>query len=160
MKVVTSGDGRSPRAADWAILVTSLARKDFKAADISALYRLRWRFVLAFKGLRHISKLRGRTNLRARKNLISRPEAERSRSASAGAIQGLTGTARAWRYEIRTIPNSTRENEIQTGRSTNRFILPVCVDQAPDLRRRRQGARRSSDWFAAQSTGHRRGGCN
>jgi Transposase DDE domain len=46
-------------AADWVILVTSLAPKDFPTADILALYRLRWRIELAFKRLKSLVGLRG-----------------------------------------------------------------------------------------------------
>jgi Transposase DDE domain len=38
-------------AADWVILVTSLDLKAFAAADVLALYRLRWRIELAFQTL-------------------------------------------------------------------------------------------------------------
>jgi len=40
------------------ILVTSLAPEDFPAADILALYRLRWRIELAFKRLKSLIGLR------------------------------------------------------------------------------------------------------
>lgn len=46
-------------AADWVILVTSLTEKDFPAADVLALYRLRWRIELAFKRLKSIIGLKG-----------------------------------------------------------------------------------------------------
>jgi hypothetical protein len=46
-------------AADWVILVTSLAPEDFPTADILALYRLRWRIELAFKRLKSIVGLHG-----------------------------------------------------------------------------------------------------
>jgi hypothetical protein len=46
-------------AADWVILVTSLAAEDFPAADILALYRLRWRIELAFKRLKSLVGLAG-----------------------------------------------------------------------------------------------------
>lgn len=39
-------------AADWLILVTSLPPERYPAADILALYRLRWRIELAFKRLK------------------------------------------------------------------------------------------------------------
>jgi hypothetical protein len=39
-------------AAEWLILVTSLPQETFAAADILALYRLRWRIELAFKRLK------------------------------------------------------------------------------------------------------------
>jgi hypothetical protein len=46
-------------AADWVILVTSLTAADFPAADILALYRLRWRIELAFKRLKSLVGLGG-----------------------------------------------------------------------------------------------------
>lgn len=46
-------------AADWVILVTSLARESFAAEDVLALYRLRWRIELAFKRLKSLIGLRG-----------------------------------------------------------------------------------------------------
>lgn len=46
-------------AADWVILVTSLAPEDFPAADVLALYRLRWRIELGFKRLKSLIGLRG-----------------------------------------------------------------------------------------------------
>jgi hypothetical protein len=46
-------------AAEWVILVTSLASEDFSAADILALYRLRWRIELAFKRLKSLIGLKG-----------------------------------------------------------------------------------------------------
>lgn len=46
-------------AADWVILITSLATKDFPTADILALYRLRWRIELAFKRLKSLIGLDG-----------------------------------------------------------------------------------------------------
>jgi hypothetical protein len=46
-------------AADWVILVTSLAPEDFPPADILALYRLRWRIELAFKRLKSLIGLKG-----------------------------------------------------------------------------------------------------
>ena len=39
-------------AAEWMILVTSLPKETFPLADISALYRLRWRIEIAFKHLK------------------------------------------------------------------------------------------------------------
>ncbi len=45
-------------AADWVILVTSLDRQEFKAEDVLALYRLRWRIELAFKRLKSLVGLR------------------------------------------------------------------------------------------------------
>lgn len=45
-------------AADWLILVTSLAPAAFPTADILALYRLRWRIELAFKRLKSVVGLR------------------------------------------------------------------------------------------------------
>jgi len=50
---------RTLAAADWVMLVTSLAPKDFAAADILALYRLRWRIELAFKRLKSLVGLKG-----------------------------------------------------------------------------------------------------
>ena len=41
-------------AADWVILVTSLPSQRYPAADILALYRLRWRIELAFKRLKSL----------------------------------------------------------------------------------------------------------
>ena len=46
-------------AADWMILVTSLAPEAFPTADILALYRLRWRIELAFKRLKSLVGLHG-----------------------------------------------------------------------------------------------------
>jgi hypothetical protein len=46
-------------AADWVILVTSLAAKQFTGADILALYRLRWRIELGFKRLKSLIGLKG-----------------------------------------------------------------------------------------------------
>jgi hypothetical protein len=46
-------------AADWVILVTSLKPKDFAAADVLTLYRLRWRIELAFKRLKSLIGLKG-----------------------------------------------------------------------------------------------------
>ena len=46
-------------AAEWVILVTSLAPEDFSAADVLALYRLRWRIELAFKRLKSLIGLKG-----------------------------------------------------------------------------------------------------
>ncbi len=45
-------------AAEWVILVTSLPAKSFPAADILALYRLRWRIELAFKRLKSVIGLK------------------------------------------------------------------------------------------------------
>lgn len=45
-------------AADWVILITSLGRAEFAAADILALYRTRWRIELAFKRLKSIVGLK------------------------------------------------------------------------------------------------------
>jgi hypothetical protein len=41
------------------ILVTSLAAEAFPAADVLALYRLRWRIDLAFKRLKSLIGLKG-----------------------------------------------------------------------------------------------------
>jgi hypothetical protein len=46
-------------AADWVILITSLAPEDFSTADVLALYRLRWRVELGFKRLKSLIGLRG-----------------------------------------------------------------------------------------------------
>lgn len=46
-------------AADWVILVTSLAPDDFTADDVLALYRLRWRIELGFKRLKSLIGLKG-----------------------------------------------------------------------------------------------------
>ena len=46
-------------AADWVIMVTSLAPEDFATADILALYRLRWRIELGFKRLKSLIGLKG-----------------------------------------------------------------------------------------------------
>jgi hypothetical protein len=46
-------------AAEWVILVTSLPPETFAAADILALYRLRWRIELAFKRLKSLLGLNG-----------------------------------------------------------------------------------------------------
>jgi hypothetical protein len=46
-------------AAEWIILLTSLAPEEFTAADVLALYRLRWRIELAFKRLKSLIGLKG-----------------------------------------------------------------------------------------------------
>jgi hypothetical protein len=46
-------------AAEWVILVTSLTPESFPAADVLALYRLRWRIELGFKRLKSLIGLRG-----------------------------------------------------------------------------------------------------
>jgi len=46
-------------AADWVILITSLKPEDFTAADVLALYRLRWRIELGFKRLKSLIGLKG-----------------------------------------------------------------------------------------------------
>jgi len=46
-------------AADWVILVTSLAQDDFTTHDVLALYRLRWRIELGFKRLKSLIGLKG-----------------------------------------------------------------------------------------------------
>jgi hypothetical protein len=46
-------------AAEWIILLTSLAVEEFTTADILALYRLRWRIELAFKRLKSLVGLKG-----------------------------------------------------------------------------------------------------
>ncbi len=53
-------------AADWVILVTSLAREAFPTADVVALYRLRWRIELGFKRLKSLIGLRGPPGVDAR----------------------------------------------------------------------------------------------
>jgi Transposase DDE domain len=50
---------RTLAAADWVVLVTSLTSDEFPAADIIALYRLRWRIELAFKRLKSLVGLKG-----------------------------------------------------------------------------------------------------
>lgn len=46
-------------AAEWVILVTSLAPEAFPTADVLALYRLRWRIELGFKRLKSLIGLKG-----------------------------------------------------------------------------------------------------
>lgn len=46
-------------AAEWVMVVTSLGPADYSAADVLALYRLRWRIELAFKRLKSLIGLRG-----------------------------------------------------------------------------------------------------
>ena len=46
-------------AADWVILITSLAAPSFTAADVLGLYRLRWRVELGFKRLKSVVGLAG-----------------------------------------------------------------------------------------------------
>ncbi len=46
-------------AADWVIIVTSLAGEDFTTDDVLALYRLRWRIELGFKRLKSLIGLKG-----------------------------------------------------------------------------------------------------
>ncbi|OAE96288.1 hypothetical protein AYJ54_05850 [Bradyrhizobium centrolobii] len=46
-------------AADWVILVTSLAPEEFTTDDVLALYRLRWRIELGFKRLKSLIGLKG-----------------------------------------------------------------------------------------------------
>lgn len=50
---------RTLAAADWVILVTSLAPAEFGTTDVLALYRLRWRIELGFKRLKSLIGLRG-----------------------------------------------------------------------------------------------------
>jgi len=45
-------------AADWIILVTSLAPEEFATEDVLALYRLRWRIELGFKRLKSLIGLK------------------------------------------------------------------------------------------------------
>ena len=57
-------DPRSLIAAEFMILVTSLPTEGYSAADILAVYRLRWQIELAFKRLKsllHIDRLPTRT---------------------------------------------------------------------------------------------------
>jgi len=49
---------RTLEAADWVILVTSLASESFSTKDVLALYRLRWRIELGFKRLKSVIGLR------------------------------------------------------------------------------------------------------
>jgi IS4 transposase len=63
-------------AADWVILVTSLAPDAFATADILLLYRLRWRIELAFKRLKTLVGL-------------SRPPAADPRSARTWVLAHL-----------------------------------------------------------------------
>lgn len=46
-------------AAEWVILVTSLAPEAFTSSDVLALYRLRWRIELGFKRLKSLIGLKG-----------------------------------------------------------------------------------------------------
>jgi len=46
-------------AAEWVILITSLQPDTFAAADVLALYRLRWRIELGFKRLKSLIGLKG-----------------------------------------------------------------------------------------------------
>lgn len=46
-------------AAEWVILLTSLASEEFTTIDVLALYRLRWRIELAFKRLKSLVGLKG-----------------------------------------------------------------------------------------------------
>ncbi len=46
-------------AADWVILVTSLATDEFTTDEVLALYRLRWRIELGFKRLKSLIGLKG-----------------------------------------------------------------------------------------------------
>jgi hypothetical protein len=46
-------------AADWVIIVTSLACAHFTSVDVLALYRLRWRVELGFKRLKSLIGLKG-----------------------------------------------------------------------------------------------------
>ena len=62
-------DPRSLIAAEYMILVTSLPKKGYTAADILAVYRLRWQIELAFKRLKsllHMDKLPTRTERTSR----------------------------------------------------------------------------------------------
>lgn len=57
---------RTLLAADWVILVTSLDAEAFAAADVLALYRLRWRIELGFKRLKSLIGLKGPPGIDAR----------------------------------------------------------------------------------------------
>jgi hypothetical protein len=60
----TSLDDRSLIAAGFLVLATSLPGADFPAAEVLAVYRLRWQIELAFKRLKsllHIDKIRTKT---------------------------------------------------------------------------------------------------
>ena len=50
-------------AAEWVIIVTSLAPDAFTTDDVLALYRLRWRIELAFKRLKSLIGLKGPSGL-------------------------------------------------------------------------------------------------
>jgi IS4 transposase len=50
------------QAAEWVMLVTSLSASVFPAAEILALYRLRWRVELAFKRLKSVIGIKGPPN--------------------------------------------------------------------------------------------------
>jgi hypothetical protein len=50
---------RTLEAADWVIIVTSLALENFSSADVLSLYRLRWRIELGFKRLKSLIGLKG-----------------------------------------------------------------------------------------------------
>jgi hypothetical protein len=50
---------RTLEAADWVIIITSLDPESFSAADVLALYRLRWRIELGFKRLKSLIGLKG-----------------------------------------------------------------------------------------------------
>jgi DDE family transposase len=49
---------RTLEAADWVIIITSLASECFSTEDVLALYRLRWRIELGFKRLKSVVGLR------------------------------------------------------------------------------------------------------
>lgn len=53
----TKPDPRSGVAAEYLILATSLPAADFPAAEVLAVYRLRWQIELAFKRLKSLMKL-------------------------------------------------------------------------------------------------------
>ena len=46
-------------AAEWVLLLTTLANDQFTADDIGSLYRARWRIELAFKRLKSLIGLAG-----------------------------------------------------------------------------------------------------
>ncbi len=63
------------RAADYIMLVTSLDRETYPAADVAALYRLRWQVELAFKRLKSLldfSRLPAKDTNLARAWLLSK----------------------------------------------------------------------------------------
>jgi hypothetical protein len=70
-RIITKG---TLEAADWVILVTSLAPDEFTTKDVIALYRLRWRIELGFKRLKSLIGLKtppGTDPLSARPYLLA-----------------------------------------------------------------------------------------